>query len=135
VGDLNKTDSAPITQLTGSDSAGLETNTVKAYNNNNLATTDVIDAAGTNGEITVGTSPSIAKVGASNHVGRKIVRIYNSGNTTLAVGFKATTTVASGADMGETVFKRQTIIVNATAAVDIYVVSDLANGKAVITEG
>ena len=135
MGDLNKTDAASITQLTGSDTSGAETNTVKAYGNNNLAVADVIDAAGTNGDIAVSTTAVVARVGGSNHPNRKFVRIYNSGTTNLAFGFKNNTTFTAGANRGETLLKKQTAIVEATAAVDVYVISSAVGGTATITEG
>ena len=128
--DINATEAV---RIVGSETTGAEMTPVKSFPNQDLAVGDSLHTGGDNGEITVGTNPIVAKKGATNLAKRKIVRIYNSGTTTLYWGFNPAT-AASGVNKGEPIMKKCWVQVAARDNVNVYVVSDAAGGKATITE-
>lgn len=135
MGDLDKTQSAGITKITGSDVLGNEQTPVKSYDFAELATADLLSRVGDNDSITVGTTATLASVnGTTNLLGRKVIKITNVGNTTLFWGFNSGTTSLAGATPGEPIYRRSSIVIAATEDLDVYVVSSAAGGTAVIHE-
>jgi len=135
MGDLNKKQTARSVQIMGADTNNSPTAPVHSFSNQDLGISDVIHTGGTNGDVSVGTTAIIARVGATNLTDRKFVRIYNSGNTKLYWGFKSNTTSSAGANAGEPIYKKTWITVSAVSNVDIYIVSGAAGGVATIIEG
>lgn len=98
-----------------------------------LKVTDLLCSSGDNGEISVGTSPIVANVTGTNHPGRKVLKIINTGTTKLYWGFDSAT-ATSGPNAGELIFKRSSIVIDVCDTLDVYLVSDLAGGTATIIE-
>ncbi len=98
-----------------------------------LTTADLLCTSGDNGELAVGTSPVLVNVTGTNHTGRKVVKITNTGTTRLYWGFDPATAV-SGANAGEPIYKRSSVVISACDTLNVYVVSNLAGGTAVIHE-
>jgi hypothetical protein len=113
MGDLTEKNSASNTKLVGSDLSGSESNFVGATSTGELKTHDVVKNQLVHSVVSVTTTRSEAKVGASKLTDRKFLFIKNLGNPTVFWGGSGVTT--SGATMGDSLAKDESI----TLALDV----------------
>jgi len=98
--------------------------------NSDLAVSDVLDTAGVNGAITVGTSAAAARVGGSNHANRKTLSILNNGTVTMYWGFSAAVTTTSGMP----IFKGQEAVWEVGPNITIWLISSAASQNVRVVE-
>jgi len=94
--DLTDIEAASVTKIVGSTSSGVEQTPIKSSLNGDLGTSDVLDGAGVEGAITVGTSAVAARVGGSNLASRKALSVYNNSNSVLYWGYTNAVTTSTG---------------------------------------
>lgn len=129
--DLNELNAAGTTKIAGSDSVGNESNYAKVSSNQDLGTADIINSAGVSGNITVGTSATLAAVGGSNQANRKSLTVSNNGTATMYWGYSNTVTTANGTP----VYKGQTLSWAVGPNVSVYLISSVAAQDTRVTEG
>lgn len=131
MGDITKKKAAGANIIVGSDNDGKETDPIKGYDNTrDLAVGDLVDGAGVEGAITVGTTAVEAKVGGSALTGRKVLTIYNNGTALIYWGRTAGVTTASGTIL----HKKQMIILAFTESAPVYLIAGSAGHNVRITE-
>jgi hypothetical protein len=129
--DLNNIQAAGSTIIVGSDAAGLETTPVASTTTGELKTVDVVSTGtGTQAALTVGTSSVQVKVGGSPLVNRKIVTLFNNGNSTIYWGWSIGVTTATGTP----IFKNQQISWSVSSTQLVFVIAGSAGNDTRITE-
>lgn len=116
--DLTDVQAAQTVKVVGADSAGVETNTVNASPNGDHYVRDMINTSSVSGAQSVTTSAAEAKVGASALTNRKFLSITPTGGT-IYMGSSAAVTTATGTP----IFKNQTVFLNFSAAVPVYLIA------------
>lgn len=94
--DLDKKDSSASTKLVGANSAGAESNFAEVTVNADLQTADLLQGAGVQGTLTIGTTAVELKVGASVLANRKAAGLTNTSNNTIYWGYTNAVTTANG---------------------------------------
>lgn len=102
----------------------------KTYNDDQSATADIVNIAGVEGVLTVGTTAVEVKVGASPLTGRKVVTLYNNSNQTIYWGFNNTVTTSTGSPIEKTEF----IVWDVGDSLSIWVIAGTADNNTRITE-
>lgn len=117
--DLTELEAAQTVKIAGS-SDGSETNYINSSDNNELYNADIFNNGGSFGAITVGTSATEVKVGASPLADRKIVVIYHNGSNQLYYGLSNSVTTSNGIR----IFKNQIVMITAGENTSIWLISD-----------
>lgn len=91
---------------------------------------DVMNVAGVNGAITVGTTAVAARVGASNLANRKNLTIHNNSLVTLYWGYSNLVTTANGTPL----YSNQIISLDVGPNITIYLIASIAGNNVRITE-
>lgn len=99
--DLNNLQAAQTIKIAGSDSSGVETTFVNSTLNGEIKSADILNVTVTQSLLSIGTSATEIKVGASRLVNRKSVQIQAQG-TNLVYGYSSGTQIFTIAN-GETV--------------------------------
>ena len=128
--DLSGLDASQSVKLAGADSSGAETNYVNASSLGELRTADIITGSGTEGALTIGTSASEAKVGASALVNRKLLTIFNNSGTTIYWGRTSGVTISNGTP----IFEKQLMTFEFAADAPVYLVAGTSGNNVRITE-
>jgi hypothetical protein len=81
------------------------------------------------GTVTVSTTQTLLKAGATNLSGRQIITIYNSGNHDIYVGPSGVTT-----STGIRIFKRQTITFPYGDGINLYAITSTSTSDVVVHE-
>lgn len=116
--DLNFKDTSQPVQIVGADPTGTEGTPVKSTLNGDLGTADVISVSGVNGAISVNTTASEAKAGATRLALRKFISITPTAGT-VYWGTSAAVTTATGTP----IFKNQQVTFAFTDNVPIYLIA------------
>lgn len=95
-----------------------------------ISTTDVSNAGGVQGSLTVTTSAVIAKVGASNLANRKTLTIYNNSLVTVYWGYTSGLTTSNGTPL----FKDQIISFEVGPSTDVYLIAPSGSRDMRVTE-
>lgn len=128
--DLTDSQSAQNTKLIGASSSGVESNFIDSSATGELFGVDALNAGGTQGAITVGTSAVEVKVGASALTNRKLVTLHNNSNATFYWGYTSGVTTSTGTP----IFKDQVMFWAAKSSAPIYVITGSAGKNGRVTE-
>lgn len=94
------------------------------------AVADIVNTAGVQGSLSVGTSAVEAKVGASRLINRKLLTIHNDGPTTIYWGYTNTVTTTSGTP----IFKNQLATWDIGDGLGIWLIAGTAGNTVRVTE-
>lgn len=128
--DLNSIEAADITKIVGSTATGVETTPVASSLNGDLQTSDISNFGGLEGALTIGTSVSEAKVGASSLSNRKTLTIFNNSNNTIYWGYTNSVTSSSGTPL----YKNQFISWDIGPNTHVYLIATSTGNNVRITE-
>lgn len=98
--------------------------------NRDVKTADTINASGLEATLSLGTTATLAKVGASNLANRKLLTVHNNSNSIIYWGFTSGVTTSTGTPILKG--QMQTWAINATA--NIYLIAPSAGNDVRITE-
>jgi len=127
IGDINATEAV---RIVGSDSLGAEQTPVSSTSNGDLNIADISNNGGVEGAITVGTSATLAKVGASNLANRKTLTVFNNSNSTIYWGYTSGITTSTGTP----IFKNQLAVWDVGPNTSVYLIAGSAGNNVRITE-
>jgi hypothetical protein len=119
--DLNEQQSSGSIKISGADSNGTETNFVGATINGDLETADILNSQGTQGVLTINSTPNLT--------GRKLVTLYHDSSNTVYWGYTSGVTTSNGTPL----VKGQMTQWPVGDAIDIYLVAS-SSVSARITE-
>lgn len=128
--DLDSLNSSDTIKIAGSDTTGTETYFVNATAKGDLKTSDIISGAGTQGALTIGTSATEAKVGATALTNRKLLTIFNNSGNTIYWGRTSGVTASTGTP----VFEKQLFTFEVSDDAPIYLVASTSGNNVRITE-
>lgn len=128
--DLTDSQSAQNTKLIGASSTGVESNFVDASATGELFGVDALNAGGTQGALTVGTTAVAVQVGGSPLTNRKLVTLHNNSSATLYWGYTSGVTTSTGTP----IFKNQVMWWAAKSVATIYVIAGSAGNNGRVTE-
>lgn len=94
--DLDEKNSSGSSKIVGASSGGIETNFVNSTSNGDLQAADLLQGAGVQGTLTVGTTAVELKVGGSVLTNRKAAGLTNTSNSTIYWGYTNAVTTANG---------------------------------------
>ena len=104
----------------------------KTYNDDQSAVADIVNSGNSlEGFITVGASPSEAKVGASRLIGRKSLTVFNNSNTTIYWGYTNGVTTSTGTP----IFKDQQVSFAVGDGQSVYLIAGSEGNNVRVTEG
>lgn len=128
--DLSEIQASQSIKIAGASASGTEGSWVDSSATGELFGVDALNAGGTQGAITVGTSAVEVKVGASALTNRKLVTLHNNSNATFYWGYTSGVTTSTGTP----IFKDQVMFWAAKSSAPIYVITGSAGNNGRVTE-